>query len=66
MRIVEEDTNLYIQVNEKIHQGHIGIGEKVQEASLDSGIQNIVCVCAITVLHERWMQDTPTSHCVTW
>ena len=22
--------------------------------------------CAITVLHERWMQDTPTLHCVTW
>ena len=42
---------------------HIGIVEKVQETSLDIGIQNM-CMCAISVLLDRWMQDTPTSHCV--
>ena len=25
-----------------------------------------LCAYAITILHERWMQDTPTSHCVIW
>ena len=35
------------QVNEKM--GHIGIVEKVQETSLDTGVRNR----AITVLHEQ-------------
>ena len=36
------------QVNEKIKKGHIGIVEKVQETSSDTGMHNR----AITVLHE--------------
>ena len=38
----------------------LGIVEKVQETSLDTGMHNR----AITVLHEHY--DTPTSHGVTW
>ena len=41
--------------------------EKVQEFKQARILVYItLSVCAITVLHERWMQDTPTSHCVTW
>ena len=36
------------------------------KTSSDTGIHIILCVCAITVLHECWMQDTATSHDVTW
>ena len=37
------------QVNEKIQKGHIGIVEKVQETSSDTGVHN----GAITVRHEQ-------------
>ena len=40
---------IIIQVNEKIKKGHIGIVEKVQETSSDTGVHNR----AITVLHEQ-------------
>ena len=46
----------------------IGIVEKVQETSLDTGIRSSVRMCYLIlnsgcVLEYR---DTPTSHCVTW
>ena len=49
-------------------KGHIRIVEKVHEkqAWILVYINYCVCVLYITVLHECWMQDTPTSHCVTW
>ena len=48
-------------------KGHIGIVEKVQETSSNTGIIYMtLCAYAITILHECWMQDTPISHCVTW
>ena len=60
---------IILQVNEKffeLKKGHIGIVEKVQETSSDTGMHNR----AITVLHEQWMylgsRDTPTSQCLTW
>ena len=63
MRIVDEDTNL----RKYIYKGHIGIVEKYRK-QLQARILVYItlCVCAITVMHERWMQDTPTTHCVTW
>ena len=34
-----------LQVYEKIQKGHIGIVEKAQETSSDTGVQNAVCLC---------------------
>ena len=36
---------IFIQVNEKIQKGHIGIVEKAQETSSDSDMHNTVCLC---------------------
>ena len=64
MRNVDEDTNLrkYIHTSK---QGHIGIVEKYRKQARIL-VYITLCMCTITVLHERWMQDTPTTHCVTW
>ena len=63
MHIVDEDTNLrkYIYTS-KCQKGHIEIVEKQAQIL----VYIVLCVCAITVLHKCWMQDTPTTHCVTW
>ena len=63
MRIVDEDTNLRKYIASK--KGHIGIVEKYRKQARIL-VYITLHVCAITALHERWMQDTPTTHCVTW
>ena len=40
----------------KFFKGHIGIVEKAQETSSDTGMHDTVCLChEMTVLHEQWM-----------
>ena len=38
--------------NSLIKKGHIGIVEKAQETSSDS---DMLCACAIALLHKQWM-----------
>ena len=49
---------------------HIGIGEKVQETSFDTGMHDSVCMCHWCTIYVNngcvlECRDTPTSQCVT-
>ena len=57
--------NLMIQVNETFLELK-GTYRDCRKRTGNKLEYMTLCTYAITILHERWMQDTPTSYCVTW